>query len=66
MFFHFSQAVWRQIQKTGLVANYSEEDPKFALNLKMLNALAFVPPSNVVQSFEKLLEFNFIHGTKIF
>lgn len=25
----------------------------------MLNALAFVPPSNVVQSFEKLLEFEF-------
>ncbi|CAF3362901.1 unnamed protein product [Rotaria socialis] len=39
--FHFSQAVWRQVQRKGLTTKYNE-DEVFRLNVKQLIALAFV------------------------
>ncbi|CAF1996263.1 unnamed protein product [Rotaria magnacalcarata] len=38
--FHFSQAVWRQVQRKGLTTKYNE-DEVFRLNVKQLIALAF-------------------------
>ncbi|CAF4807820.1 unnamed protein product, partial [Rotaria sp. Silwood1] len=40
--FHFSQAVWRQVQNKGLATKY-REDESFRLNIKKLIVLAFVP-----------------------
>ena len=51
--FHFSQCVWRKIQKLGLVTNYLN-DADFMLYVKCINSLAFVPPENVVNEFTKL------------
>ncbi|XP_078504055.1 uncharacterized protein LOC144762686 [Lissotriton helveticus] len=44
-FFHFSQAYWRKLQKTSLVADYCS-DSKLQVELKKLTALCFVPPDS--------------------
>ena len=49
--FHFSQAVWRQVQSNGLSTKY-REDEYFRLNVKKLIALAFVPVDDVVTAFD--------------
>lgn len=54
-FFHFSQCIWRKIQEEGLALQY-ENDVDFALAMKHLAALAFVPVTSVVQAFELLIE----------
>lgn len=45
-FFHFTQCIWRKIQKCGLQEKYAS-DSQYAINLRMLCALAFVPPDDV-------------------
>jgi hypothetical protein len=57
-FFHLSQGIWRQIQQAGLQVRYSQ-DAEFALQLPLLPALAFVPPNDVVDAFEQLLDSQF-------
>lgn len=57
-FFHLSQCVWRHVQDTGLQKKY-REDSDFALHVRMLPALAYVPSHKVVTAFEKLLETNY-------
>ena len=42
-FFHFCFNVWKYIQNVGLQVRYVEE-PEFVLQLRMLTALAFLPP----------------------
>lgn len=54
-FFHFSQAVWRNIQKHKLSNAYSS-DPDIALALRSLLALAFVPPKQVKKFFVRLIK----------
>ncbi|KAL3862705.1 hypothetical protein ACJMK2_008658 [Sinanodonta woodiana] len=48
--FHFGQCVWRKLQAEGFSERYRNE-PDFALL-----ALAFVPPQDVIELFEHLLE----------
>ena len=55
-FFHFSQAVWKHIQQYSLIAEQYRETPDFAMHMKMLAALAFVPPEAVGASYDALLE----------
>ncbi|CAF1380347.1 unnamed protein product [Rotaria sordida] len=50
-FFHFSQAIWRQVQRKGLVTKY-KEDEYFRLNVRKLIALAFVPVDEITTGFE--------------
>lgn len=58
-FFHLSQNLWRQIQKTpGLVAQYKERD-EIRKHCKFLLALAFVPAKDVPFVFEILKEEGF-------
>jgi len=57
-FFHLSQALWRDIQEYGLQTQYCN-GPVFALELKKLAALAFVPIEKVIEYFEGLLENEF-------
>lgn len=52
-FFHFTQCIWRHIQSFGLKQRY-ENDADFALKMRMLAALAFVPQEDVQNAFEAL------------
>ena len=52
-FFHLSQNIHRRIQNAGLQEQY-ENDANFALQCRMLSALAFVPTADVVDAFDAL------------
>ncbi|KAK9738134.1 hypothetical protein QE152_g10124 [Popillia japonica] len=54
-FFHFTQCILRAINSKGLKQRY-ETDVEFALKLRMLPAVAFVPTESVVEVFETLCE----------
>ncbi|KII64653.1 hypothetical protein RF11_10402 [Thelohanellus kitauei] len=47
-YFHFSQCVWRKIQENSEILNQYLNDALFALNLRQLIALAFVPQTDVM------------------
>ena len=49
-FFHICSNVWKHVQNAGLQIRYAEE-PGSALQLRMLTALAFLPPQDVVRGF---------------
>lgn len=53
-FFHFAQAIFRRIQRLGLQHRY-ETDADFALNLRHLSALAFVPLPDVEKAYTTLI-----------
>ncbi|KAL5240143.1 hypothetical protein ACI65C_007553 [Semiaphis heraclei] len=55
-FFHVSQCLWRKIQQEGLQTLYST-NVDFAVNAKMLAALAFIPLNDVVKAFEELVDY---------
>jgi len=55
-FFHFSQCLWRKIQQHSDIAHQYKTDDDFALNLRQLPALAFVPAPKLLDSFEKLMQ----------
>ena len=54
-FFHLAQSVYRKIQAEGLTTRY-QQDKEFALKLKMLPCLAFVPENDVIDSFNMIME----------
>lgn len=56
-FFHFSQCIWRVIQKNGL-KNVYEKDAIFSHKMKMLAAIAFVPCEKVAEAFSSLCDSN--------
>ena len=53
-FFHLSQSIYRQIQSRGLATLYLE-DEEFAIKIKMLASLAFVPEYEVIDCFTILM-----------
>lgn len=53
--FHFSQCILGRIQSDGLKRRYETD---FALKLRLLSALAFVPTADVVEAFETICEQN--------
>ena len=53
MFFHLTQNVWRKIQELGLKKKY-QQDPSFALQIRMIPALAFVTSTEVPELFNQL------------
>ena len=55
-YFHFSQCIWRKIQETPEIAEKYKVDDEFALELRQLLALSFVPVTDVVASFDILME----------
>ncbi|XP_025407409.1 uncharacterized protein LOC112681362 [Sipha flava] len=57
-FFHFTQSVWRHVQQTGLQQQYIE-DSEFALQIRMMTALSFVPLYDVEQAFNDLMDTNY-------
>ena len=54
-FFHFTQCLYRKIQANGLQQKYAT-DANFALMMRMLSAVAFIPVTEVVAAFEKLCD----------
>ena len=48
--FHLSQNIWRKIQQNGLAAWY-EADDEFAILMRIIAALAFVPEVDVPRAF---------------
>ena len=54
-FFHLSSNVWKHIRNLGMQARYNQE-PEFALHLRMLCALAFLPPNDVINGFVALCQ----------
>ena len=52
-FYHLSSNIWKKVQHFGLQQSYNE-DQEFALRTRMLCAVAFVPPDNVIAGFEEL------------
>ena len=52
-YFHLSQNIFKHVQHAGLQERYST-DLDFALEVRKLAALAFVPPGDVVDYFELL------------
>ena len=51
--FHFGQCLWRELQLEELASRYNAE--AFALTVKRLFALAFVPEADVIPAYEELL-----------
>ena len=50
-FYHFCANVWKHIQNFGLQHLYNVNQ-EFAINLRMLCALAFIPPPEVTNGFD--------------
>lgn len=57
--FHLGQCFWRKIQKLPEVAKNYVEKPDYALKVKCLTALAFVPSSAVKEAFDALISDEF-------
>jgi hypothetical protein len=57
--FHLSQCIWRRIQQTTALQTRYVSDSQFALLLRQLPALAFVPPDDVSQVFDLLMDSEF-------
>ena len=53
--FHFCQTIYRKICQLGYKVLYSN-DGSFATKIKMFCALAFLPPEEVIDTFEDLCE----------
>ena len=52
-FYHLCSNVWKHIQNLGMQVRY-DQDQEFALHLKMICALAFFPPDDVINGFDDL------------
>ena len=52
-YFHLKQSVLRKVAELGLRQKYREEE-EFNVQVKMMTALAFVPPEDVATTFEAL------------
>jgi hypothetical protein len=55
-FFHFSQILWRKIQKDGMCKAY-KTNIKFNNYLKMIVAIVFVQSEKMEQEKEKLVDY---------
>lgn len=53
-FFHLEKNMWKHIQQIGLQTRYNN-DIEFAVNLRMLAALAFVPVNDVIRAYELIV-----------
>lgn len=58
-FFHFGQCIWRKIQCIPEIREKYISNADFALNVKQLMALAFVPIPDVEEKFDELMSQSF-------
>ncbi|XP_031327714.1 uncharacterized protein LOC116158974 [Photinus pyralis] len=54
-FFHLGQCIWRKVQEHGKAVRYAN-DVEFAVQVKMLTAISFLPLHDVVLGFEELMD----------
>jgi hypothetical protein len=54
--FHMGQCIWKKIQSGGEMRERYISDPDFALSIRQILALAFVPTVDVVSAFDDLME----------
>lgn len=59
-YFHFTQCIIRAVGTVHQKQRYNTDDG-FALNVKMLIALAFVPPDHVVEAYNCLIASEYYH-----
>ena len=52
-FYHLSANIWKHTQQLGLSQRYNQEE-EFALQIRMLPALAFLQTGDVIEGFEEL------------
>ena len=52
-FYHLSANIWKHTQHQGLSQRYNQKE-EFALYIRMLPALAFLPAGDVIEGFEEL------------
>ncbi|KAG0434690.1 hypothetical protein DMUE_5077, partial [Dictyocoela muelleri] len=52
-YFHFSQNIWSNIQKNGMVSKY-KSNKDFCIYIKMMLSIAFVPKYKQVEEYNKL------------
>ncbi|KAL3688447.1 hypothetical protein R1sor_014756 [Riccia sorocarpa] len=55
-YFHFSQCIWRKIQSMPELLKCYGEKVEFALHMRKLMALAFIPPADTERAFDLLCE----------
>lgn len=53
-FFHLTKNMYKHIQAVGLQKNYNNST-EFAVNIRMLAALAFVPENDVIRAYEAIV-----------
>jgi hypothetical protein len=58
--FHFGQCIWRKLQAAGFTSIYNN-DPSFALKVKRLLALSFIPTNDVIEVYESLINDDSYH-----
>ena len=63
-YFHFGQCVWRRIQREPAVLRRYKSDTVFAVNVRYLGALSFVPPDEVVNAYETLCDSAFFQDNQ--
>lgn len=51
-FFHLSSSIWKHVRLFGMQAHYME-DEEFAVDIRKIPVLAFVPPDQVIDTFKK-------------
>lgn len=54
--FHMGQCIWKKLQSIGEIRQRYVSDPEFALSIRQILALAFVPTVDVVSAFDDLME----------
>ena len=54
-FYHLSANIWKHTQHLGLSQRYNQEG-EFALHIRTLPALAFLPAGDVIEGFEELVD----------
>jgi MULE transposase-like protein/FLYWCH-type zinc finger protein len=58
-FFHYAQCLFRNIQQHEKVYERYSTIPEFAFELRKLVALAFIPPQDVIATFDQLMDQDF-------
>lgn len=53
-FFHLSQNMWKRVQQHGLVPHFNSSGGALYEQYKMIQALAFLPPTAIPKGFEML------------
>uniref|UniRef100_T1J8C3 RING-type domain-containing protein n=1 Tax=Strigamia maritima TaxID=126957 RepID=T1J8C3_STRMM len=60
-FFHYSQAIWRRVQKLGLTDGY-RDNPRITRTVKRCMALSLLPHTSIVAGLQTIREYTRLQG----